>query len=58
MIASLLLIVACGDEPQSRPTGGWAAAVKVVTQLIDKPSPAPKNRRVTETCSGAARCVQ
>jgi membrane fusion protein (multidrug efflux system) len=35
MIAGLPLIVACGDEPQDRPAGGWGSAPKVVTQRIE-----------------------
>lgn len=35
MIAGLALIVACGDEPQNRPDGGWGSAPKVVTQRIE-----------------------
>lgn len=35
MIAGLPLILACSDEPQSRPSGAWGAAPKVVTQRIE-----------------------
>ena len=35
MIAGLPLIVACSDEPQDRPAGGWGSAPKVVTQRIE-----------------------
>ena len=35
MIAGLPLIAACGDEPQSRPSGAWGATPKVVTQRIE-----------------------
>jgi membrane fusion protein (multidrug efflux system) len=35
LIAGLPLIVACSDEPQSRPAGAWGAAPKVVTQRLE-----------------------